>query len=197
MFQSKASCANPQFHRPKSVPFAMRAAVEEELDWLKRRGVLEEVNNSDLPASVANRTVGLGTGYWSALRNSYCGYFSTLDLPHAYNLDEDSKKYLTINTHSGLYCYTRLPFGVASVPVLFPAQAVNICKSMNIVPQGLDGDNMVMVRTEVEHLDNIKGVSQCFQECTWHSSEIQQVYLGHRINEKGLQAIDVRAITGP
>ena len=38
-------------------------------------------------------------------------YFSTLDLSHAYNqviLDDDARKYLTINTHRGLYQYTRL-----------------------------------------------------------------------------------------
>ena len=62
-------------------------------------------------------------------------YFTTLDLSHAYNqiqLDKDSKKYLTINTHCGLYRHTRLSFGVASVPALFQ-------KSMDVVLQGLDG----------------------------------------------------------
>ena len=46
-------------------------------------------------------------------------YFTTLDLYNQIQLDEHSKKYLTINTHRGLYRYTRLPFGVASVSELF------------------------------------------------------------------------------
>ena len=48
--------------------------------------------------------------------------FTKLDLSQAYQqlvLEDDSRKYLTINTHRGLYCYTRLPFGVASAPAMF------------------------------------------------------------------------------
>ena len=40
--------------------------------------------------------------------------FSKLDLSQAYEqieLDSDSHKYVTINTHLGLYQYTRVPFG--------------------------------------------------------------------------------------
>ena len=41
--------------------------------------------------------------------------FSKLDLSQAYlqlPVDEDSKAYLAINTHKGLYFYNWLPFGV-------------------------------------------------------------------------------------
>ena len=34
-------------------------------------------------------------------------------------LEEGSRKFVTTNTHRGLYQLTRLPFGVASAPVLF------------------------------------------------------------------------------
>ncbi len=39
--------------------------------------------------------------------------FSKLDMSHAYQqimLDESAKKYVTVNTHKGLYTYCRLPF---------------------------------------------------------------------------------------
>ena len=48
--------------------------------------------------------------------------FSKIDVSHAYQqveLDEDSQKYLTINTHRGLYRCKRLPFGVSSAPAIF------------------------------------------------------------------------------
>ena len=48
--------------------------------------------------------------------------FSKLDLSQAYQqiiLDDDSRKYITINTHRGLYQYTRLPFGISSTPAIF------------------------------------------------------------------------------
>ena len=48
--------------------------------------------------------------------------FSKIDLSHAYQqveLDDNSQRYLTINTHKGLYRYKRLPFGVSSAPAIF------------------------------------------------------------------------------
>ena len=51
--------------------------------------------------------------------------FSKIDLTQAYQqmvLDEESREFVTINTHMGLYRYTRLPFGVASAPAIFNVQ---------------------------------------------------------------------------
>ena len=48
-------------------------------------------------------------------------WFSKIDLTHAQqlNLSPNSRELVTINTHRGLYRYTRLPFGVASAPAIF------------------------------------------------------------------------------
>ena len=48
--------------------------------------------------------------------------FTKLDLNQAYTqlaLDKESKELTVINTHKGLFCYTRLPFGVSSAPGIF------------------------------------------------------------------------------
>ena len=61
--------------------------------------------------------------------------FTVLDLSQAYQqlkLQEELKKYVTINTHQGLYCYTQLPFGVASAPAIFQ-------HTMDSILQGIQG----------------------------------------------------------
>ena len=48
--------------------------------------------------------------------------FSKLDLWHAYQLvllEEGYRRFITINTHRGLYHYNCLSFGVASAPAVF------------------------------------------------------------------------------
>lgn len=67
--------------------------------------------------------------------------FSKLDLSQAYNqivLDKDSRKYVTINTHQGLYRYTRLPFGIASAPAIFQRTMDTILQGLNKVGYILD-----------------------------------------------------------
>lgn len=47
-------------------------------------------------------------------------------------VDEDSKEFLTINIHKGLFRYNRLPFCMKSVPVLFQ-------QTMDAMMTGLTG----------------------------------------------------------
>ena len=61
--------------------------------------------------------------------------FSKLDLAQAYKqmkVIEDSQPLLTINTHIGLFHYTRLPFGTSTVPSLWQ-------RAMTQVLQGIPG----------------------------------------------------------
>jgi hypothetical protein len=84
--------------------------------------------------------------------------FTTLDLSHAYNqllLDEDSRKYVTINTHKGLYQYTRLPFGIASAPAVFQRTMDTILQGVEDVACYID-DIIIMGKTLAEHMERLE-----------------------------------------
>ena len=146
-FQAKLSVndgARPKFFKPRPVPFALRERVEQELDRLERDGVLERTHYSEWAAPIVAVPKSDGKirlcGDYKVTVNPVLDvdqyplpkpddifatlsggqHFTPLDLTHAYNqllLDEESRKFVTVNTHKGLYQYTRLPFGIASAPV--------------------------------------------------------------------------------
>jgi hypothetical protein len=148
----------PKFFKPRTVPFALRDKISTELDRLESIGVLQKVECSDwaapvIPALKADGSVRI-CGDFKVTVNPYLdipGYpfptseelftklnggekFSELDLSQAYNqvvLDEESRKYVTINTHQGLYQYTCLLFGIESAPAIFQ-------RTMDTILQGLD-----------------------------------------------------------
>ena len=123
----------PRFFKPRSVPFSLKSALEAELSRLESMGVLEPVEYSEWAAPVvpvAKKDGGIILcGDFKVTVNQVLdidqypvpkpdelfacltgGQRSTkLDLAHAYNqliLDEESRKFVTINTHKGLYRYT-------------------------------------------------------------------------------------------
>ena len=123
--------------------------------------------------------------------------FTTLDLAHAYQqvpLDEESKSCVTINTHLGLYRYTRLPFGVASAPAIFQ-------RTMDTLLQGIPGvicyidDILITGQTESEHLKALdevlsrlgqSGLRVKKEKCAFLQDSVE--YLGHRIDRHGMHA---------
>lgn len=88
--------------------------------------------------------------------------FPKLDLSQAYNdivLDIDSRKYVTINTHQGLYRYTRLPFGIASAPAIFQQTMDAILQGLNKVGYILD-DILVTGANDFEHKQILEATLQ-------------------------------------
>ena len=49
---SVSSSAEPRFHRPRPVPYALKPLVEQELERLEKIGVLEHVDHSDWAAPI-------------------------------------------------------------------------------------------------------------------------------------------------
>lgn len=121
--------ATPSFSPARSVPYALREKVEQELDRLHREGVLEPVEVSEWAAPIvavlkADKTNVRICGDFRLTVNPISklnrypipkmtdlftklskGKFSSkLDLSHAYQqlpLDEESKQYVVINTQKG------------------------------------------------------------------------------------------------
>ena len=86
--------------------------------------------------------------------------FTKLDLAHVYQqveLDEDSRKFITINTHRGLFEYTRLPFGVASALAVFQRTMENLLQGLKHVCVYLD-DILITGSSERNHLENLTEV---------------------------------------
>ena len=138
--------ALPKFFKPRPVPFATKDAIGAELDRLEVEGIVEKVTHSEWAAPIVAVPKKDGTfricGDYKVTVNSALDVdryplpkpdelfaslangqkFSKLDLSQAYQqllLEDESKKYTTINTHQGLYQYKRLPYGIASAPALF------------------------------------------------------------------------------
>ena len=136
----------PKFCKARSVPFALRETIEQELDRLEASGIIKKVAHSEWAAPIVPVPKRDGKiricGDYKVTINSSLDVdqyslpkpddlfatlaggkkFTKLDLSQAYQqllLDDESKDLVTINTHRGLYQYTRLPFGVASAPAMF------------------------------------------------------------------------------
>ena len=121
--------------------------------------------------------------------------FTALDLDRAYQqlvLDEESRKYVVINTHQGLFQYNRLPFGVSSAPGIFQRTMETLLQAIPGVVFYLD-DILITGRNEQEHLSNLDKVLTKLEEaglglnkdkCRFMQAEV--VYLGHVIDRTGL-----------
>ena len=81
---------------------------------------------------------------------------------HQIEMEEDSKKYLTINTHKGLFQYNRLAFGITSAPAIWQ-------RTIDQVLEGTSGTNCILDdmiitgKNDDEHLANLEEVLRRLQ----------------------------------
>ena len=215
--------ALPKFYRPRPVPFAVREAVGSELDRLEKLGILEKVEHSQwaapiVPVPKSNGQFRICGDYKSTVNDALevdqyplpkpddlftaltgGQKFTVLDLSQAYQqmkLNDESKKYVTVNTHQGLYCYTRLPFGIASAPAIFQRTMDSILQGMPQVLCYID-DILITGKTDNDHLQNLsqvltrleqQGIRLKKEKCKFMAASVE--YLGHKVDANGIHTSD-------
>ncbi len=176
--------AVPVFCKARSVPLALRAKVDKEIDRLESEGIIEKVKFSQWATPVVPIVKKSGEvrlcGDHKATVNRFAKTdihpipkvdelltelggvekFTKLDLRHAYQqleLEESSKKVTTINTNKGLYQFNRLPFGVSAAPALFQRTIEMVLKGLKGLVIFMD-DICVTGKNHEEHMKNLKAV---------------------------------------
>lgn len=121
--------------------------------------------------------------------------FTKWDLRDAYQqipLDVESRKFVTIKTHMGLFQYTRLPFGVSSAPAIFLREIENLFRGQPKVAVYFD-DIIITGVDDADHIKNLRGVLEKLQgvglkvkreKCIFVANEVD--FLGHVISKQGL-----------
>lgn len=211
--------AVPKFNKARPVPYTLRPKVENELQKLESEGILSKVDWAECATPIVPVVKGNGSvricGDFKVTINpvlkaeqyplpciddifaalSQGKQFSKIDLAQAYlqmEMEESSKKYLTINTSKGLYQYNHLVFGIASAPAIWQ-------KAMERVLQGIPNtqcylDNIVITGADDDaHLENLEKVLKRLNDFGLRANKakcefFQDVseYCGHIIDKDGL-----------
>ena len=191
-YQAKVQPVEEQslFYKAAPVPYLRKQRVDECLDDMLEKGVIEPVKFSDYacPIVVADKADGnvriCGNYMYKLTANKVLRLeqyplhtledlmqdlqggqrFSKVDLSHAYHqieLEEAARKYTTVNTHRGLFQYVRLPFGLASA--IFQRTIESFLADIPMCRPYLD-DIIISGRNDAEHLTNVNAVLQRLQE---------------------------------
>ncbi|XP_055605159.1 uncharacterized protein K02A2.6-like [Uranotaenia lowii] len=208
-------------YRPKRpVAYSVQGAVEDELQRLQNLGILESVDHSDwaAPIVVVRKPNGrvricadFSTGLNEALESNQCPLplpediftkmagckvFSHIDLSDAYlqvEVDPRDQHLLTVNTHKGLFRYTRLTPGIKSAPGAFQQIMDAVLSGIGRACGYLD-DVLVGGHTKEEHDRNLHQVLQRLEEygftirmekCKFHMQQVE--YLGQVLDGEGIR----------
>ncbi|XP_060587297.1 uncharacterized protein K02A2.6-like [Ruditapes philippinarum] len=113
-------------------------------------------------------------------------------------VDDESKKFLTISTHKGLFRYNRLVFGVASAPAIFQRLIEQIMEDIPNVQVILD-DMIITGSDDKEHLEILEQVLKRLDEyglrvnvekCKFMEPKVE--FCGHEIDADGLHKTDAK-----
>lgn len=210
----------PSFHKARPVPYALMPKVEAALEKMEKSDIIERVSTADcaapiVPVSKKDTNEVRVCGDFSVTYNSCADLvqypipkiedlhtalrgstvFSVLDMSQAHHqvpIDTDSQRYLTINTHVGLFVFKRLPNGVHSGPAIFQQIMDSVLAGIPRVACYLD-DILVAGNSKEDHLQNLATVFERLlsagftlnkSKCKFEQNSV--TYLGHMIDSEGL-----------
>ena len=158
--------AKPKFLKPRTVPYLLREKVEKELSRLEQLGIISPVQHSQwaapiVPVPKSDGTIRICGDFKTTINQASVTetyplprvddlfadlsggkLFTKLDMSNAYlqlPLSDESKPYVTINTHKGLFQFNRLPFGVSSAPAIFQRTMETLLRGLRGVSVYQDG----------------------------------------------------------
>ncbi|XP_062715028.1 uncharacterized protein K02A2.6-like [Aedes albopictus] len=211
--------AVPIFHKPYTIPFKFRENVDLELDRMVQSGILVPVRTSTWASPIVvtpkkdgsiricldgkatlNRFISTEHYQLPSIDDVLASLanfkvFCKIDLTGAYlqvKLSDAAQDLCTINTHRGLFKYTRMPFGISSAPSLFQSIIDQILLDTVAVPY-LD-DILIGGRTLEECKKNLFQVldklNQHRVQINWSKSvffETEVEHLGFRLTSDGIR----------
>ena len=215
--------ATPKYCKARPVPYAMQSKVEAELERLESEGIIKPVHFADWAAPIipvlksdkksvricgdfkltVNKASQLDRYPIPKIEDLFAKMaggqkYTKLDLYQAYQqmeLEDESQRYVVINTHRGLFEYTRLPFGVSSAPGIFQRVMEAILRGIPNVVVYLD-DILITGPDDETHLATLETVLKCLSKaglrarkgkCVFLAPSV--IYLGHKIDGVGLHPV--------
>lgn len=212
--------ATPIFHKAYSVPYALREQVEKELLKLESSGIIKKTTRSQWASPLVvvpkkeKGTIRLCVDYKVTVNRvvdtehyplprlddvlaslGQAKVFTVLDLSNAYQQLEVSDKaqdILTINTHMGLFKFTRLPYGVQSAPAIFQSVMDQVLHGLPKVTCYLD-DVLIVGETKEENRRSVELVLRRLEaynirvnlgKCKFFETSV--LYLGHQLDATGI-----------
>ena len=110
-------------------------------------------------------------------------------------LDEESRKFTTINIHKGLFQYNRLPFGISSVPGIFQRTMEKLLQGIPHVTVRMD-DILISGKYVNDYLTNLEavftklsaaGLRLRHEKCFFMVPEV--TYCGYVNNGSGIEPV--------
>ena len=209
----------PVAQKARRIPYHLRNQVESEIERLEKLDIIEKVEgptpwisplvivhkpNNEIRICLDSRVINTAIERERHPMNTIkelivdlngSKIFSKIDLNKGYHQLElaESSRYITyFATHSGLYRYKRLCFGINSAAEIFQKTVADMLQGIPGVINMSD-DILIYSKTEKEHqmsltkvMDSLKanGVTANKEKCQFWSDEV--TFFGHKFSAEGI-----------